>query len=47
MSLTFELAATHEGFDGPVIKRVSQYDTRKPAVRNFELERKPQASAQK
>jgi len=48
MNLEFELAATHEGYDGPVIKRVSEYDTRKPAVRNFELERKaPQASAQK
>jgi hypothetical protein len=47
MRLDYELAATHEGFDGPVTKRVSQYDTRKPAVRDFELERKPQPSAQK
>jgi hypothetical protein len=47
MDLDFELAATHEGYDGPVIKRVSPYDSRKPAVRNFELEPKPHASAQK
>ena len=47
MDLDYELAATHEGFDGPVTKRVSPYDTRKPAVRNFELQRKPQPSAQK
>ena len=47
MDLTYELAATHDGFDGPVTRRLSQYDTRKPAVRDFELQRKPQASAQK
>jgi hypothetical protein len=47
MDLDYELAATHEGFDGPVTKRLSQYDTRKPATRDFELQRKPQASAEK
>jgi hypothetical protein len=47
MDLDYELAASHDGFDGPVIKRVSPYDTRKPAVRNFELQRTPPASAQK
>ncbi|MGA3026757.1 MAG: carboxypeptidase-like regulatory domain-containing protein [Bryobacteraceae bacterium] len=47
MDLDYEMAATHDGFDGPVTKRVSPYDTRKPAVRNFELQRKPEPSAQK
>jgi hypothetical protein len=47
MDIDYELSASHEGFDGPVTKRVTQYDTRKPAVRNFELERKAQPSAQK
>jgi len=36
----YELTATHDGFQGPVTKRVSEYDTRRPAIRNFELERK-------
>jgi Carboxypeptidase regulatory-like domain len=47
MRLDFELAATHEGFEGPVTKKVSPYDERKPAVRNFELQPKPQAAAKK
>lgn len=47
IDIDYELAATHEGFDGPVMKKLSPYDTRKPATRNFELERKAQPSAQK
>ena len=38
MDIDYELSATHEGFDGPVTKRVTQYDPRKPAVRDFELQ---------
>jgi len=36
----YEITASHDGFKGPVMKKVSEYDTRKPAIRNFELERK-------
>jgi len=36
----YEVTASHDGFAGPVTKKVSEYDTRKPAIRNFELERK-------
>jgi hypothetical protein len=47
MDIDYELAATHEGFDGPVVRKLTQYDARKPAIRDFELQRKPQAAAQK
>jgi hypothetical protein len=46
IDIDYELAATHEGFDGPVTKKLSPYDTRKPATRDFELTRKSQTSAQ-
>jgi len=38
--LDFELAANHEGFEGPVVKKLTHYDERKPAIREFELVRK-------
>jgi len=36
----YEITASRAGFEGPVTKKVSEYDTRRPAIRNFELERK-------
>ncbi len=47
MRLDFEMSATHEGFDGPVVRKLSPYDVRKPAVRNFELSPTAPASAKK
>lgn len=47
IDIDWEISAAHEGFGGPVIKRLTQYDSRKPAVRDFELEPKAKATAQK
>ena len=41
----YEVTASHEGFEGPVTKRVSEYDSRRPAIRNFELEHKADKKA--
>jgi hypothetical protein len=40
MDLDYELTAKGDGFTAPVKKKLSKYDSRKPAVLNFELERK-------
>ena len=40
MDIDYELTARHEGFAAPVKKKLTKYDSRKPAVLNFELERK-------
>ncbi|HTP86104.1 MAG TPA: carboxypeptidase-like regulatory domain-containing protein [Bryobacteraceae bacterium] len=37
IDIDYEISAAREGFD-PVTKRVTQYDPRKPAVRDFELQ---------
>ena len=43
MDIDYELTATRDGFSAPVKKKVTKYDSRKPAVLNFELERKKAA----
>lgn len=40
MNTTYEITVTRDGFEGPVTKKLSQYDTRKPATLNVELQRK-------
>lgn len=47
MDVDYELAAAHEGFDASPVRRLTQYDARKPAIRDFELQRKPPAAAHK
>jgi len=44
MDLDYELTAKGDGFTAPVKKKLSKYDSRKPAVLNFELERKKPAA---
>src|SRR5712692_622157 len=43
MDIDYQLTATRDGFSAPVKKKVTKYDSRKPAVLNFELERKKAA----
>jgi|SRR5579884_4301816 len=45
MNTNYELTVTHEDFDGPVMKKLSQYDTRKPATLNVEMQRKKASAA--
>ena len=40
MDIDYDLSAKRDGFDGPVKKRLSKYDSRKPATLNFELQKK-------
>src|SRR5216684_3038637 len=44
MDVDYELTAKGEGFTAPVKKKLSKYDSRKPAMLNFELERKKPAA---
>lgn len=43
MDTDYDLSAKRDGFDGPVKKRLSKYDSRKPATLNFELQKKEAA----
>ena len=40
MYTNYEISVTHDDFDGPVVKKLSQYDTRKPATLNVQLQKK-------
>src|SRR5260370_20466348 len=44
MDQDYELTANREGFSASVTKKLSKYDSRKPAILNFELERKKPAA---
>ena len=44
MDQDYELTASREGLTAGVKKKLSKYDSRKPAVLNFELERKKPAA---
>src|SRR6266853_1789718 len=44
MDVDYELTAKGDGFTAPVKKKLSKYDSRKPAMLNFELERKKPAA---
>ena len=40
MNTSYEITVTHDGFDGPVKKKLSQFDTRKPATMDVHLQPK-------
>lgn len=40
MNIDYELTAKRDGFGDPVKKKLTKYDTRKPATLNFELQHK-------
>lgn len=40
MDIDYDLTARRDGYGDPVKKRLSKYDSRKPAILNFELQRK-------
>ena len=44
MNIDYELTAKRDGLGDPVKKKLTKYDTRKPATLNFELQHKKQAS---
>ena len=44
MDIDYELTAKRDGFGDPVKKKLTKYDSRKPATLNFELQHKKQAS---
>lgn len=44
MDIDYELTAKGDGFTAAVTKKLSKYDSRKPAMLNFELERKKPAA---
>jgi len=44
MNIDYELTAKRDGFGDPVKKKLSKYDSRKPATLNFELQRTKKAS---
>jgi len=44
MDIDYELTAKRDGFGEPVKKKLSKYDSRKPATLNFELQRTKKAS---
>jgi hypothetical protein len=45
MDTDYELTVTHDSFREPVVRKLSQYDTRKPATINLHLQRKKAAEA--
>ncbi len=40
MDIDYELTAKRNGYGDPVKKKLSKYDSRKPATLNFELQKK-------
>jgi hypothetical protein len=44
MDIDYELTAKRDGFGEPIKKKLSKYDSRKPATLNFELARTKKAS---
>ena len=44
MTIDYELSAKRDGFGEPVKKKLSKYDSRRPATLNFELQRNKKAS---
>lgn len=44
MDIDYELSAKHNGYGEPVKKKLSKYDSRKPAVLNFELAKTKKSS---
>lgn len=44
MDIDYELTAKRDGYGDPVTKKLSKYDSRKPAILNFELQRKKKSS---
>lgn len=39
MNIDYDLTAKRDGYGDPVTKKLSKYDSRKPAILNFELQR--------
>jgi len=44
MNIDYDLTAKRDGYGDPVSKKLSKYDSRKPAILNFELQQKKDAS---
>lgn len=45
MDIDYQLTAKRDGYGDPVSKKLSKYDSRKPAILNFELQRKGKKQA--
>ena len=47
MDIDYDLTAKRNGFGDPVKKKLSKYDSRKPATLNFELQKKESGKAER